>query len=168
MKAVKITAIAFIVISTFGCNSKQSEKAESNSSDISKPIFERSVVEKADKAEQKDFKQCDSLITVLVKTSPRYKQITKGLQKAVVKNGGSSFGIRLEASPNPNPNKPGSYSKTYDFTVYEMYLDRKLNTARFSFNPTNKQLYEYDEVHDSLKPIEFDRNLLISFESRCK
>jgi len=74
----------------------------------------------------------------------------------------------MEGSPNPRQDKTWSYSKTYDFTLYEMYPDRQLNTARFSFNPEDKLLYEYDEVHDQLKPIAFDRELLKKYEALCK
>jgi hypothetical protein len=59
-------------------------------------------------------------------------------------------------------------SQTYEFTVYEVYTDRELNTARFSFNPNSRQLYEYDEIRNLLKPIEFDRKLLKKYDALCK
>jgi len=150
------------------CNNQQSKKTEVDSTAVRKTPSEKLITKKTDKTEPVEFKPCDSLVTLLVTTSPRYKRLTKGLYKAVVKNGGLSFGIRLEGSPNPRQDKSWSYSRTYDFTVYEKYTDRDVNTARFSFNPSNKQLYEYDEVFDKLKPIEFDRNLLLKYDTLCK
>jgi hypothetical protein len=168
MKTIRITVIVFSLLAVFACKNQQSKKAEVDSSTLRKPASEKSISKKMNKVDQNELTSCDSIVTVILTTSPRYKKFTKGLYKAVIKNGGLSFGIRLEGSPNPKQEKSWSYSNTYDFTLYEMYTDRKLNTARFSFNPNNKQLYEYDEVHDQFKPIEFDRNLLLKYDTLCK
>jgi hypothetical protein len=168
MKTIRITVIVFSVMLVFACNNQQSKKAGSDSTTFDKPKTESYIIKKTDRTEQNEFIKCDSIVKEIVTTSQRYKKLTNGLNKAVVKNGGLSFGIRLESSPNPRQDRSWSYSKTYDFTIYEVYTDRELNTARFSFNPNNKQLYEYDEVHDQLKPIEFDRNLLSKYEALCK
>jgi hypothetical protein len=156
------------MLAVFACNNQQSKKADDNSSAVSKPASEKPIRKKTEKTGQKDIKPCENLVKEILTTSARYKQLTKGLNKAVIKNGGLYFGVNLEGSPNRGQDKAWSYSKTYDFTIYEMYTDRQLNTARFSFNPENKQLYEYDAVHDQLKPIEFDRNLLPKYETLCK
>jgi hypothetical protein len=168
MTTIRIIVIAFSVMFVFACNNQQSKNAGNDSSAYNKPKTERYIIKKTDRTEQNQFKKCDSIVKEILTTSQRYQKLTNGLNKAVVNNGGLSFGIRLEASPNPRQDKSWSYSKTYDFTIYEVYTDRELNTARFSFNPNNKQLYEYDEVHDQLKPIEFDRNLLSKYEALCK
>ena len=168
MKAIRIAVIAFSVMAAFACNNQQSKKAEVDSTAVRKPISEKPIIKKLNKTEQKDLKSREYIVKEILTTSPRYKQITKGLHKAVVKNGGLSFGIGLEGSPNPRQDKAWSYSETYDFTLYEMYTDRKLNIARFSFNPNNKQLYEYDEAHDQLKPIAFDRSLLLKYNILSK
>jgi hypothetical protein len=168
MKTISTTVFVFSILTAFACNRQQTKKSEVDTTAVSKPTFEKSIIKKTNKTELKDFRPCKYLVTEILTTSPRYKQLTKGLGKAVVKNGGLSFGISLEGSPNPVQDKAGSYSKTYDFTLYEMYTDRKLNTARFSFNPNNKLLYEYDAVLDQLKPIEFDKSLLVKYEAHCK
>lgn len=168
MKSIRITVIIFSVLAVFACNDKQSKKADDNSSAVIKPKSEKPIRKKTEENGLKNFKPCENLVKEILTTSMRYRQLTKGLNKAVVKNGGLYFGVSLEGSPNPGQDKTLSYSKTYDFTVYEMYTDRQLNTARFSFNPENRQLYEYDAVHDQLKPIEFDRNLLPKYETLCK
>jgi hypothetical protein len=165
---IRITVIVFSILAAFACNNQQSKQAEDNASAVRKLPSEKPIIKKPDKTEQKELKPCEYLVTEIVTTSPRYKQLTKGLYKAVVKNGGLSFGISLEGSPNPRQDKAWSYSKTYDFTVYETYSDRQLNTARFSFNPNNKQLYEYDAANDQLKPIAFDKNLLLKYDALCK
>jgi len=168
MKIIRITIIVFFILAAFACHNQQSKKAEGNAIATGKPTSEKSINKKTNKTEIKEFKPCEYLVTEILTTSPRYKQLTKGLNEAVVKNGGLSFGISLVGSPNLRHDKAWRYSKTYDFTVYEMYTDRQLNTARFSFNPNDKQLYEYDAVHDQLKPIEFDRSLLLKYEEVCK
>ena len=143
MKILKITALIFSILVVFACNSKESKR---------------------NKAKPK-LNTRESVVEEILKTSPRYKQLTEGLYEVVIKNGGTSIGINLEGSPNPNLVKTVTYSKTYDFTLYEMYTERRMNTSRFSFNPENKQLYEYDAVNEELNPIDFDKNLLIKFES---
>jgi hypothetical protein len=168
MKSIRITVIIFSVLVVFACNNQQSKKADDNSSAIIKPTSEKPIRKKTEETGPKDLKPCENLVKEILITSVRYRKLTKGLNKAVVRNGGLYFGVSLEGSPNPGQDKTLSYSKTYDFTVYEMYTDRQLNTARFSFNPENKQLYEYDAVHDQFKPIEFDRNLLLKYETFCK
>jgi hypothetical protein len=168
MKNIGITLTVFFILVAFACNNRQSKKAENKGSADRKLPSEKSISKKTDTIEQTELNSCECMVKEILITSPRYKRLTKGLKKAVVKNGGLSFGISLEGSPNPRQDKTWSYSKTYDFTVYEMYTDRQLNTARFSFNPTDKQLYEYDAAHDRLKPIEFDRNLLLKYEALCK
>ena len=60
------------------------------------------------------------------------------------------------------------FSDTYDFNLHETYPDRMLVFARFTFNPTDRQLYEYDVVADKLNAIDFDRNLLLEFNHICE
>jgi len=180
MQTIRITAIVFSMLVTFACNTQQSKKAKGDASATKKltseksiikiidKTDEKSIIKNIDKTELKELKPCENLVKEILTTSPRYRQLTKGLYEAVLKNGGQSFGISLEGSPNPGQDKAWSYSKTYDFTVYEMYTDRQLNIAHFTFNPNNKQLYEYDAVHDQLKTIEFDRDLLLKFDALCK
>lgn len=179
MKTIRITLIVFFLPVIFACNNQQSKKAEGNNSIVNKSISEKPVnkskdtilgqpiTKKINKTGQKDIKPCENLITEILTTSPRYKQLTKGLNKAVVKNGGQYFGVSLEKSPDPKHDKAYGYSKTFDFTIYEMYTDRQLNTARFSFDPNKKQLYEYNIGIGRLKPLEFDKQLLLKYDSLC-
>ncbi len=168
MKIIRISVIVFLMLAVFACNNKQSKKAENDDPANEKPVSEKSIIKKIDNIKQKKINLCEDIVTEILTTCPRYIQLTKGLNKAVIKNGGQSFEVKLEASPYSTQNKAWGYSKTYDFTVYEMYTDRELNIARFSFNPDNKQLYEYDVIEDKLEPIEFDRNLLSKYEALCK
>ena len=140
MRKYILTALIFSILIAFACNRKEGKKNKV------KPNRE-------------------SIAQEILTTSPRYKELTKGLYDVVIKNGGSSIGISLEGSPDTQNNKGGSYSTTYDFTLFEMYTERRMNTTRFSFNPEKKQLYEYDAVNDELNPIDFDKNLLIEFEN---
>ncbi|WP_316801719.1 hypothetical protein [Pedobacter nototheniae] len=107
-----------------------------------------------------------SITYKIVQSSAKYKQYTKGLYERVVKNGGQSFGLMLESSPNPKADLAQSYSKTYDFNLHESYEDRMPVIARFVFDPVKKQLYEDDVANTTLVPITFDRKLLVLFNKK--
>jgi hypothetical protein len=100
------------------------------------------------------------IVFEILTSSPRYIALTKGLEERVKKNGGSSFGIILEGSPNPKKDEALAVSENYDFNVHETYPDRNVTLARFSFSKKDKQLYEYDVANDTLKAISFSKNLL--------
>jgi hypothetical protein len=99
----------------------------------------------------------------IVETSPRCKQLTKGLYERIVKNGGTSYGIMLESSPNPKTDPSDGYSKNYNFNLHESYADRMPVIARFVFDPKKQQLYEEDVANDKLIAIPFDKKLLMLF-----
>jgi hypothetical protein len=113
-------------------------------------------------------RNCLDVVTEILTSSPAYQKRTLGLAEAVQKNGGSSFGITLEGSPNPEKDQALNPSETYDFSLHETYEDRMPTIARYSFNPSEKQLYEYDVVNDQLIPIDFDKNLLAALAELCK
>ncbi len=119
-------------------------------------------------SDNSEHKACIDIAMEILRTSPVYQKRTKGLAEAIVKNGGISFGIIYEGSPNPEKDESMSYSETYDFSLHESYPDRIVTIARFTFDPTARQLYELDEKKDKLNPIAFDRSLLTVFLNRCK
>ncbi|MGQ7854264.1 hypothetical protein ACUN24_08430 [Pedobacter sp. WC2501] len=102
----------------------------------------------------------------IVETSPRCKQLTKGLYERIVKNGGTSYGIMLEGSPNPKSDPSQWYSKNYNFNLHESYADRMPILARFVFDPKKQQLYEEDVVNNKLIAIAFDKKLLALFNQK--
>jgi hypothetical protein len=102
----------------------------------------------------------------IVETSPRCKQLTKGLYERIVKNGGKSYGIMLESSPNPKTDPSQEYSKTYNFNLHESYSDRMPVIARFVFDPKKQQLYEDDVVNAQLVAIPFNKKLLLLFNKK--
>jgi hypothetical protein len=116
---------------------------------------------------QKDSITCIDIVTEIVTTSPLFLKITEGLYEKIIKNGGISFGTILEGSPNPKIDNALEYSKTYDFNLHETYKDHTPVIGRFTFNPLDKKLYEYDVAGDSLIQIEFDKTLLIKFNKLC-
>lgn len=166
MKTFKSILFLIIILAAFTCTNNNKKVEESTG--INKSITEKFNIKKSEKIAIINSVSCKYIIKKILTTSPRYIELTDGLTDAIIKNGGQSFGILLEGSPNPRQDKAMSYSGTYDYTLYETYPDRQLNTSRFSFNPDNKQLYEYDAIHDQLLPIEFDKNLLIQFDLNCK
>lgn len=172
MKTIKLLALIIMVLFASACKNQQSKKVEKEIVTDNTQVNEKLFVENIEKTENPEqiyntgktnkssFKTSEQLVHEILTTSPRYKQLTKGLLEAIKKNGGQSFGIRLEGSPNPKQDNSLSYSKTYDYTLYETYKERQVNTTRFSFDPNNNQLYEYDEVNEILKQIDFDKDLL--------
>lgn len=103
--------------------------------------------------------EIDVVMDILT-TSPAFVEMTKGLEKAVVKNGGTGYGIAIEESPNPERDGAMIVSDIYRFSLHESYADRKVTVARFEFDPKKKQLYEYNVAEDKLIPMEFDKDLL--------
>ena len=166
MKTIKLIILGFTLLTILSCNYQQN-KTTKDQSVVKRPLSENKLNKKTDKIVIKDSIPCKYIVEKILTTSPRYLNLTKGLTKAVIKNGGSAFGISLEGSPNPKQDKAMSYSRTYDFTLYETYPDRQLNTTRFTFNPKNKQLYEYDVINSQLLPIEFDKSLLLKYDKNC-
>jgi len=161
MKYLRLLIIIFLIAFAFNC--QQSKEPEKNKLEVHKLNTNEPKVIETNK--QSGVKPCKYIITLILITSPRYKQLTRGLKNAVVNNGGLYYGVRLEGSPNPKSEKSSIYSETYDFTLFEMYSDRELKTARFTFNPDTELLYEYDAVEDKLNLIAFDRNLLKEYET---
>jgi hypothetical protein len=164
--------ILFTLLAIFACNRKQvktdNNKAESlvqETLDTAVPLPENLETIKQLESESND---CEALANEILITSPRYLQLTSGLKEAVIKNGGTSFDLNVKLTQDTNNNNGVGGSKLYEFTISEIYPDRKLNTFRFVFNPSVKQLYEYDAVDDTLKPIEFDEKLVDEFNLQCK
>jgi len=118
--------------------------------------------------EKRELKTCIDIVTEILTTSPVYLKKTKGLYEAVVKNGGTSFEIMIDGSPNPKSDEANGFSDNYNFSLHESYPDRNVTIGYFSFNPTERQLYEYDVAEDKSYPINFDRNLLLKFNEMCK
>lgn len=116
--------------------------------------------------EQKEV--CIDVVMEILTTSQAYLQETDGLNEAVVKNGGTGIMIETEGSPNPERDDALGFSDTYDFCLRENYPDHVPVVTRFTFNPTERQLYKYDHMEDELILIEFNRDLLLKFNKMCK
>jgi hypothetical protein len=161
--------ILFMVgcFSVFACQNEQKKELSNKAIVKIKTSIPNDSIRSIDKPMYKKVKSMRSnkfIAKEILITSDRYKQITKGLNVAVVKNGGEGYGVRLERSPNPEKDGEIGYSKTYDFVVYEKYPERQLNIAWFSFNPISEKLFEYDPILDHKKAIAFDKNLLEKLE----
>ncbi|HAF27717.1 MAG TPA: hypothetical protein DCG75_01595 [Bacteroidales bacterium] len=165
MKTYRAAIAVLFILFAIACNNKQKKENVANPTDVVLTTSEISITKNTDYIDQDSLLLIENTVKEILITSPRYTQFIKGLNEKIIKNGGTSFNVILERSPNQNSDNEYIYSKTYDFVIYENYTDRRLSTARFSFNPENKQLYEYDAVSDQLKPIEFDRDLIIRYDS---
>lgn len=111
---------------------------------------------------------CIDVVLEILTTAPSYVEGTKGLYEAVVKNGGTSIGITIEGSPNPERDKARGYSEVYDLSLHETYPDRMPTIARYTFDPSKNELYEYNTAEDSLMPITFNKSLLLKYQKNCK
>lgn len=161
----KILFLALIII-LFSCQKNEKTKA-------TEPVITKKVVVKNSAKSEATEKTVDSITCVdvvleILTTAPSYVEGTKGLYEAVVKNGGTSFGITVEGSPNPKIDKAWSYSETYDLNLHETYPDRMPTISRYTFDPAKKQLFEYNTANDSLIPIDFNKDLLLKFDKICK
>lgn len=108
------------------------------------------------------------IVEQIVTTSPTFLKMTKGLDEAVVKNGGTSFGLSMESNPNMEMTGTEYNTDTYIFELHETYPDRNVTIARFSFDPKKKQLFRYNGASDTWTAIDFDKKWLIQLDEYTK
>ena len=106
-------------------------------------------------------KELLEIITKIIKTSPEFLKLTKGLKKAIIENGGS--GRSLEYLPIPS--EQGQMGLYY-FGLYEVYDNRTPRISSYCFDMNKKQLFK-EQILDTdslatgnLKPMKFDKKLL--------
>ncbi|CAA9194472.1 hypothetical protein FLA105534_00163 [Flavobacterium bizetiae] len=128
----------------------------------------KDTIDQAQKDKVDDTVNCIDVVIEILTTAPSYVEDTKGLYEAVVKNGGTSIGITIEGSPNPERDKALDYSKNYVLSLHETYPDRMPTIARYTFDPSKNELYEYNTAEDSLMPITFNKDLLLKYHKTCK
>jgi hypothetical protein len=155
--------VPFIILLSFFSSCTESIQKEQSESTKRSPVDSIVSIDSNNKSSS-----CLDIMEEILTTSPEFKTRTKGLHERIVSNGGITFEIEPEGSPNAQDSSHGGFSSTYDFYLYEYYPDRRTIDARYTFDPARKQLYEVDLAKETLKPIEFDRNLLAEFERRCK
>ncbi|AWK03533.1 hypothetical protein HYN56_04565 [Flavobacterium crocinum] len=158
--------LLILIITLFSCN--KNEKAK-----VAEPVVNKEITVKDSSKSEQTEKPADSITCVdvvleILTTAPSYIEGTKGLYEAVVKNGGTSIGITVEGSPNPKIDKSWSYSETYDLSLHETYPDRMPTIARYVFDPSKRELFEYNTANDSLIAIDFNKDLLLKFDKICK
>ena len=108
------------------------------------------------------------IVEQIVTTSPTFLKMTTDLAESVVKNGGTSFGISMESSPNMEISGTDDLAQAYIFELHETYPDRNVTIARFSFDPKKKQLFRYNGVNDTWNAIDFDKRWLDKFDEYNK
>jgi hypothetical protein len=130
-------------------------------------VTDKNLLHKKQVRNKKMPANCTDIVLEILMTSPTFKKMTIGLKERVVKNGGSSYGVSLEGSPDPERSAAQAYSNTYDFNLHETYPDHSPVIARFSFNELEQKLYEYNVIDDTYVSIEFDKRLLMKFNQTC-
>lgn len=158
-----IIPLILVLIAMYSCqNNTKITSQKTTISAATNELKESNKVEIDSNKLQKTPKRINIVVNILT-TSPSFINKTKGLNEAVIKNGGTSYGYTIEGSPNPKKDNAISYSETYDFNLHESYPDRMTIIARYTFDPAKKQLYLYDTVEDSLNSIDFDKKLLLQY-----
>jgi hypothetical protein len=165
MKTILILGIALFALIIFAFNNQHIKTMTINKSSNEEPVSDDSLILAPP---QYDSNSIEFIVNEMLVTSPRFRQLTKESDKVLVKQGELPYGIKLEASPNKNQNRISKISRSYDFKFCETGTDRKLKTYYFSFNPDNRQLYEYDEANNRLKSLKYNRNLLAKYDALCK
>jgi len=163
---MKKNVLLLALIITFSCHKTETIKTpptinteKTTAKDTIKPVSTKNI---------SDSITCIDVVLEILTTAPSYVEGTKGLYEAVVKNGGTSFGITVEGSPNPKRDNALDYSETYELNLHETYHDRMPTIARYTFDPSKNELYEYDTANDSLIPIAFNKNLILKYNKICK
>ena len=163
---MKKNLLLLALIITFSCHKTETIKTpptinteKTTAKDTIKPVSTKNI---------SDSITCIDVVLEILTTAPSYVEGTKGLYEAVVKNGGTSFGITVEGSPNPKRDNALDYSETYELNLHETYPDRMPTIARYTFDPSKNELYEYDTANDSLIPIAFNKNLILKYNKICK
>lgn len=128
----------------------------------------KDTIETVKNQPKRDSISCIDIVLDILTTSQSYVERTKGLNEAVIKNGGTSIGLIVEGSPNPKRDEALEYSETYVFSLHESYPDRMPTIARYIFDASKSELYESDIANDSLIPISFDKDLLVRYHMLCK
>lgn len=158
---MKLFYLLFLGVVLISCKTR-------NQGDTSGPANGDSIVTAEETGKkQVQVKYCENLVKEILRSSPRYKQLTGSLAEPVKKNGGK-IEIVLDKSPDPASDNTLDSSSNYELQVTESYPDRRVNVARFQLNPANNELYEYDIVRDQLITVEFDRSLLDNAGEYCK
>jgi hypothetical protein len=160
----KIIFFSFIIIAV-SCHKNESIKNPIPSNDKKGIVND---LKKTEKPQEVNYsKTCSDEAIEILESSSSYQKRIENLLDAVVKNGGTSYGILIEGSPNPKSDHASSYSKNYDFSLHETYPDRVVTIARYTFDPARNELFEYDVVNDSMITIKFDKKLLSKFHKTC-
>lgn len=169
-RAIQLIGILIIIIIASCANSNTSTSISNDTITVKELADESddSTENSISTPELSQSNPCLDIAMEILTTSPAYLKKTKGLYEAVVKNGGTSFGITVEGSPNPQKDNALDYSENYDFNLHETYPDRSPVIARFTFNTSEKKLYEYDVAENKLVPIKFDSKLLMKFDEICE
>lgn len=169
-KAIQLIGILTIIITASCTNSNTSTTITNNTTTVkeldveSDNLTENSMSNHGNSGPN----PCLDIVIKILTTSPAYLEMTKGLYETVVKNGGTSFGITVEGSPNPKKDNALEYSENYDFNLHETYPDHSPVIARFTFKTSDKKLYKYDMAENKFVSIEFERKFLVKFDEMCK
>ena len=161
------TPMLFVLLMFFSfCNNTELKTQIKNISSKDADFIQ--VALQQNKQRDTSFNICIDAVYKILESSKRWKTLTRGLEKRIQKNGGTSYGTSLDASPQPKKDGALAISDIYEISMHESYPDHISYITKFTFDPQKNQLYEYDVATDSLRPLTFDRNLLQVVHKPCK
>lgn len=163
---MKNSLLLLVTIITFSCHKTETVKTSLPAS--TQKVIAKDTTKAIETNTISDSITCIDVVLEILRTAPSYVESTKGLYEAVVKNGGTSYGITVEGSPNPERDKAREYSETYVLSLHESYPDRMPTIARYTFDASKNELYEYDTLNDSLIAIAYNKDLLQKYRTICK
>lgn len=110
---------------------------------------------------------CIETVFDIIKSSKEYIDLTNGLQQKIENNGGTGFGFIVHVSPNPKLDNALEKGDFYEISIHENYSDRMNNIAFFRFDRHQKNLYKMDIVSAEYIEIDFNKDLIKTFNSAC-
>lgn len=150
------------------CKENEQNKNQKKSRELMAINLSKNTISNSNSKTEKDKSKCTDIVIEILESSQVYKKITKGLTEAIIKNGGTSYGIEVEGSPNFPDDNSMEYNEKYNLNIHETYSDHMPVIAHFTYNPNNGLLYQYDVANDTLISIKFDKGKLIKFNKNCK
>ena len=112
-------------------------------------------------------KSCHQVLKNIITSLKQYQKEVKGLEAAIIKNGGSGIGINIERQIG-NKQEKNSNDPIYVYNIVENYQDHTTAIATYLFNIKTKKLYQKHFILDEVIEIDFNQNYLKDFDLYCE
>jgi len=109
---------------------------------------------------------CINYVIDLIRSTSAFQNQTAGLNEKIKKNGGISFGFKVEASPLPDTDNAELYAENIEISLHENYPNRMPIIARYVYVVKENNLYQVDNVEGELILLELDPSSI--YPTKCK